>query len=39
MMPILVPDLLPPSDALLALAPLVLVSLTEVRTHLAALPV
>jgi len=39
MIPILVPDLLPPSDALLALAPLVLVSLTEVRTHLAALPV
>ena len=39
MMPILVPDLLPPSDALLALVPLVLVSLTEVRTHLAALPV
>ena len=38
MMPIMVPDLAPPSPALLAHAPLVLASLFEVRAHLAALP-
>jgi beta-phosphoglucomutase-like phosphatase (HAD superfamily) len=38
MTPILVPDLLPPSVALLELAPLVLPSLDDVRAHLAALP-
>jgi len=39
MAPIMVPDLAPPSPALLAHAPLVLASLVEVRAHLAALPV
>jgi len=37
--PIMVPDLHPPSADLLALAPLVLASLDDVRLHLAALPV
>ena len=36
--PIIVPDLVAPSDALLALEPLVFASLTEVRAHLATLP-
>jgi HAD superfamily hydrolase (TIGR01509 family) len=36
--PIMVPDLHPPSPDLLALAPLVLASLDEVRRHLASLP-
>jgi HAD superfamily hydrolase (TIGR01509 family) len=36
--PIMVPDLHPPSADLMALAPLVLASLTEVRAHLQALP-
>jgi len=39
MMAIMVPDLAPPSSALLARAPLVLASLTDVLAHLAALPV
>jgi beta-phosphoglucomutase-like phosphatase (HAD superfamily) len=39
MIPIMVPDLAPPSVALLAREPLVLVSLGEVHAHLAALPV
>jgi len=38
MMPIMVPDLCPPSPALLTRAPLVLASLVEVHAHLAALP-
>jgi HAD superfamily hydrolase (TIGR01509 family) len=38
MTPIMVPDLHPPSTALLALQPLVLASLAEVRAHLASLP-
>jgi len=37
-MPIMVPDLKPPPDALRALLPLVLASLHDVRRHLAALP-
>lgn len=36
--PIMVPDLHPPSPALLALRPLVLASLEQVRNHLATLP-
>lgn len=36
--PIMVPDLHPPSSDLLALAPLVLASLDDVRAHLEALP-
>jgi HAD superfamily hydrolase (TIGR01509 family) len=39
MIPIMVPDLAPPSAALLARGPLVLVTLREVHAHLAALPV
>jgi beta-phosphoglucomutase-like phosphatase (HAD superfamily) len=39
MIPIMVPDLTPPSAALLARAPLVLLTLREVHAHLAALPV
>lgn len=39
MMAIMVPDLAPPSPALLARAPLVLASLADVLAHLAALPV
>ena len=38
MMTMMVPDLSPPSAALLARAPLVFASLVEVRVHLAALP-
>lgn len=38
MIPIMVPDIAPPSRALLARKPLVLASLVLVRTHLAALP-
>jgi HAD superfamily hydrolase (TIGR01509 family) len=38
MMPIMVPDLAPPSPALLAHAPLVLASLVDVQAHFAALP-
>jgi HAD superfamily hydrolase (TIGR01509 family) len=38
MIPIMVPDMLAPSDDLLARAPLVLASLAEVRAHLATLP-
>lgn len=38
MIPIMVPDLVPPSPDLLACMPLVLPSLVDVRTHLAALP-
>jgi len=38
MMPIMVPDLAPPSSALLARAPPVFASLVEVHAHLAALP-
>jgi HAD superfamily hydrolase (TIGR01509 family) len=37
MTPVMVPDLLPPSAALLAAAPLVVATLHEVRAHLAAL--
>ena len=37
-MPIMVPDLLQPSEALLARAPLLFESLVEVQAHLAALP-
>ncbi len=37
MTPVMVPDLLPPSPALLATAPLVVATLYEVRAHLAAL--
>jgi len=37
MTPVMVPDLLPPSPALLAAAPLVVSTLYEVRAHLAAL--
>lgn len=37
MTPMMVPDLLPPSPALLATAPLVVATLYEVRAHLAAL--
>lgn len=37
MTPVMVPDLLPPSPALLAAAPLVVATLYEVRAHLAAL--
>ena len=37
MTPVMVPDLLPPSPALLATAPLVVATLHEVRAHLAAL--
>ena len=38
MIPIMVPDMLPPSDELMARAPLVLASLVEVKAHLASLP-
>jgi len=38
MLPMMVPDLAPPSPALLARAPLVFASLVEVRAHLALLP-
>jgi HAD superfamily hydrolase (TIGR01509 family) len=38
MTPIMVPDMHPPSTALLALEPLVLASLAEIPVHLAALP-
>jgi HAD superfamily hydrolase (TIGR01509 family) len=38
MMPIMVPDRVPPSPALLACAPLVFASLVEVHAHFAALP-
>ena len=38
MTPIMVPDMQPPSDALLELGPLVLPTLHEVRAHLARLP-
>jgi HAD superfamily hydrolase (TIGR01509 family) len=38
MTPIMVPDLVPPSETLLARGPLVLASLLLVRAHLAALP-
>jgi HAD superfamily hydrolase (TIGR01509 family) len=37
MLPVMVPDLLPPSPSLLAAAPLVVASLHEVRAHLAVL--
>ena len=38
MTPIMVPDMHPPSAALIALEPLVLASLAEIPAHLAALP-
>ncbi len=38
MIPIMVPDMLAPSDDTLARAPLVLASLVEVKAHLATLP-
>ena len=38
MIPIMVPDMLAPSEDLLARGPLVLASLADVRLHLAALP-
>jgi len=38
MIPIMVPDMLAPSDDILAHAPLVLASLAEVKAHLATLP-
>ena len=38
MIPIMVPDMIAPSRDLLACMPLVLPSLLDVKTHLAALP-
>lgn len=39
MTPVMVPDLLPPSAALLAIEPLIMATLHDVRTHLASLDV